>query len=98
MKIVGKTNDGYILSCSERELANLLGYASFATAARDHYKYREPGVGAEIRVSDMYNQLAQWDTQRGEVTQAQAMLRGVADFIEPIKRLLQPEEEADGGG
>ena len=52
MKIIGKTNDGFILESSAKELANLIGFYS-------EYTNELPKVGSEIEIDHMYNQLYQ---------------------------------------
>ena len=60
MKIIGKTERGYITEIGRDELANFVGYYSESNVPNPHSSYSGLGpfnVGDEVYVGKMYNQL-----------------------------------------
>jgi hypothetical protein len=49
VKVIGKTEGGYILEASNDEVANLIGY--YSTYDKD---YKRPNCGDNIQISSMY--------------------------------------------
>jgi hypothetical protein len=93
MKIIGKGSrnknceDTYLLSCTETELANLVGY---------YYKGDEKcpklEVGDEINISEMYQQLYSLKFHEQDVKRIEdnlvSMLNGIR-MVEPVIKTLE---------
>jgi len=92
MKIIGKTENGYIIEASKDDVANLIGYYS-------HYsKEVNISVGDEIQVSKMYQQLHDLERSQPEMRKVVSTLRGMADLLEPVCPVIEKrvKEAADG--
>lgn len=94
MKIIGKTETGFILSASEDEVCNLVGYYS---------KYSsEPKlqIGANIEVAKMYRHLYSLGNEKTEIASMAAKLRAAADLIgtlpDPIAEALAVPDKKEG--
>lgn len=84
MKIIGTTAEGLLPSATEDEVANLLGYYGKYT---DEFRgAAKPGT--EIKVAAMYARLRNLDDAQQKLAGAAATLRGVADAIGPIQRVI----------
>ncbi len=80
MTIIGKTTNGFIITAGSDEIANLIGF---------HYASSKSGVesmkvGAEIKVSAMYQQLYTLNYQKRKLADAQKTLRQTADLLTPV--------------
>lgn len=76
MKIIGKSDGGYIIEASSSEVANLIGFYSA-------YRANMPKVGATIDVHSMYQQLY-------KLSHMQYDLDKVVDILETYARNLKP--------
>lgn len=85
MKIIGKTEEGFMLSATEDELAKLLGLSS-AYSIEDRSRVLVPGK--KIAVADLYKRLERLGRLPAELTAAQKALRGIADALEIVEPLL----------
>lgn len=80
MKIIGKTNYGYILEASEEEISNFVGF----------YRHEQRGEyrpGTEIKVSPLFDQLEFLKTREGTLANIISLLReyaGKLELIDPI--------------
>ena len=84
MKIIGKTNGGWILTASRTEVANLVGYYSAYDDGATKLK-----SGDEINVADMYRQLYYLANHQEELSKLSQYLIEVANQLvlrEPIIR------------
>ena len=82
MKIIGKTEDGFILDVSAKEIANLIGYYSEYS---DPFKVK---VGDEIAISDMYRQLDALAAQDKEIQDCRNTLLQAyrhLELVSPVK-------------
>lgn len=76
MKVIGKTDDGYILVASKDEVANLAGfYSAYSEGVRVE-------VGREVKVSEMYGLL-------GRIRNAEGVLKEAAERMKALSSLLE---------
>lgn len=100
MKVIGKSDAGYLIAASEHEIANLFGFSSSydndyrgLVERAGHFNSSSYGpqkdlIGMEIRPSEAYNQLA-WLRQRDrEFDQLCKQLRSTADAIQNSQPLF----------
>jgi len=80
MKILGKTCDGFILQATESELGKLLGYSYTFDISTE---LRKPG--AEIKISEMYDQLYRLAKRKNELKSTAKTLREYADLLTLVK-------------
>jgi hypothetical protein len=92
MKIIAKTDStGYLLSASEREIANLLGFGSAYSLPEPHKNRHADNrfiVGQTIDISNIY---AAVEIERGRAKKIAAQaksLRALADEIDSINTKL----------
>jgi len=84
MKIIGKTDYGYILEASNNEVAKLMG----PTGSTHHT------VGTQIKVDDMYAHLTQLQRNRNQVGSAIATLEATATLLKTLpERYVEPKQE-----
>jgi len=76
MKIIGKTENGFILDATMQEVANLVGFYS-------KFKVADIQVGREIDVHRMYHQLYELHHMEKQVGE-------IADQFEKYARELRP--------
>lgn len=78
MKIIGKTSEnGLLLSATEDEVANLIGYyGKYSEDAQSHLK-----PGTDIHISEIFKTLYYMSTRKRELEEAAAKLRCCADAI-----------------
>lgn len=79
MKIIGKTDEGLLLSATTTEVANLIGFA-YDSQLRGSGIKLEPGT--EIDVAGMFNQLYKLANAQGQLAKLAAELRAYADRLE----------------
>jgi len=91
MKVIGKSQNGFILDASSQEVARLIGYyGSYKDGAT-------PSVGDEIQVNKMYEQLYELKHNEPELKKVVDTLRGLADLLEPVCPVLEAQiKEAAG--
>ena len=81
MKIIGKTQKGYILDASEDEVANLIGYYG-------EYSLREQcgklNIGDEIQISRMYEQLYKLHDNHKDIERAKECLTQCIENMEEV--------------
>ena len=91
MRIIGKTENGFILEASRKELSNLTGYYSEFADSTSKLK-----VGQLIKVSEMYDQLytlaSKTDTI-SSISKKLAELIGELQIINPIIKELLPTDK-----
>ena len=93
MKIIGKTDSGLLLSATETELANLVGF--YYSGSNGCPKF-EPGM--EIVVHQMYNQLRELKSNEVQLAQVATKLRMVADLLQlndPVMRKMTGGEAVE---
>ena len=93
MKIIGKTERGFILESSEDEVANLIGHYSAYTNVDGCPKLN---MGDIICVHSMYKQLYDIKHKAGELSKISKTLRQVADLVElhdPIEHIAKADND-----
>ena len=86
MKIIGKTENGYIVEASKDDVANLVGYhGQYDT------KYKPLSVGDEILVSKMFRQLYELKNNQPELQKVVGTLRNLADLLEPVCPVIEAQ-------
>lgn len=85
MKIIGKTDNGFILEASKDEVANLLGeYSAYSLKNEVSEKLK---VGASIRIAKMYERITNLDCKNKNVKAAITALNNMLELFresEPI--------------
>lgn len=97
MKVIGKTNDGLLLSASESELANLFGFYWSGDkewqAVLDELGFKHRGgsrdlTGLEIKPDIAYNRLSWLKKREREFDDLCKTLRDTADKIQDSRPLF----------
>jgi hypothetical protein len=88
MRIIGKTEEGYILDASTNEIANLIGYYSDYDMRDSNKKL---AVGDIIQISAMYKQLHNLKNNEPKLKETVKMLRGLADSLEPTCPIIEAQ-------
>lgn len=91
MKIIGQTDEGFIINATEREIFNLIGY--YYSGDTGAPKLR---VGSVIDVSSMYRQLYEIKNRKGVLGKLAKELKETADLLtikDPVINSI-----ADAGG
>jgi hypothetical protein len=86
VKIIGKSESGYILEASNDEVANLVGYYSIYDK-----DYKRPNCGDNIQISSMYKQLYNLKNNEPKLKDTVKILRGLADSLEPVCPLIEAQ-------
>ena len=86
MKIIGKTERGFIIEAEKSELEKLEDL---------YYGKGSYGIGTLIHVSTMYNQVEFLKKHTHEVEVAKLGLRRIADNLEVLTPFVAPEVEGD---
>jgi hypothetical protein len=88
MKIIGKTDKGFILEAHEDEIAKLIGYHyESSMPARKNQSYGSHDklkIGDEINVAKMFQHLAAIESAGKDVAAVVAKLRTAADLLETL--------------
>lgn len=96
MKVIGKSERGYLIAASDTEIANLFGFSRYDDAWKDtvragvgYNNYQADNlVGLEIHVATAYAQL-EWMRRRDrEFDEMTKNLRNLADQIQNTKPLF----------
>lgn len=85
MKIIGKTETGFILEAKEDELANFIGY--YYAGESDAYTHLH--IGTEIKVAEMYHKLRRLHADRGNLEKISDMLIGVAGMLSSTSPIVE---------
>lgn len=85
MKIIGESQDTFILEASKDEVANLTGYYS---KYDDKFKAT---VGSKIKISAMYGQLYNLKNNQPELKKVVDKLRTIADLLEPVCPVIEAQ-------
>jgi hypothetical protein len=86
MKVIGKTENGYIIEASRDDVANLVGYNSQYSTG-----YKSLSVGDEILVSKMFRQLYDLEHHQPELQKVVNTLRGMADLLGPVCPVIEKQ-------
>jgi hypothetical protein len=93
MKIIGKTEEGILLSATEQEVSQILGFHS-AWCARGNGALAIGGpadplaLGKTVSISDLYQRAKRVGELRAELDKAVAFMRGIAEAVETQAPLL----------
>jgi len=90
MKIIGRTDNGYMIVVKRHELANLCGY--YSTSSDDCPTFNS---GDEIKVSEMFKQLYDLAYRKEKLAKVASDLREFADLIELHQPIVFNDEKAD---
>ena len=84
MKIIGKTDTGFIVAISENEIANICGhsYSNTMKAAE------QPAIGREVKVSELYRALVVSRERKEEISKLANQLRVAAGRVDTINQAL----------
>ena len=97
MKIIAKTENGFLLEASKDEVANLLGeYSHYHLKADVQEKLK---IGATIRINKMYERITNLDHKNKNVKAAITALRDMLELFaesEPIidKAMSKQDEKS----
>jgi hypothetical protein len=89
MKIIGSTNNGFIVEASEDEIANLCGYYSKYQHSEQLRTNVPVKVGDSINVAQMYSQLILLASLESRMADARGILKTVTGgltMVDPIIR------------
>jgi hypothetical protein len=94
MKIIGTTENGYLIDATKSEIAHLSGYYSqFDDKIKDKVK-----VGADINISKMFNQLYDLSSNQKRLKGTISTLRNLADLLEPVCPIIEDSIKNAVGG
>lgn len=90
MKIIGTTQNGFILESSETELANIAGYFTKFSGVAEQFK-----IGSEIAVNAVFSKLEALASAKSEMKAMEDKLQAIAAELKglrqdgPIKNLAK---------
>lgn len=88
MKIIGTIGrNRFIIEAGDDEIARVAGFP-YDMQLREKMK-RDLAVGDVVSVSSMYDKIKGIQTSASRLTEAQSILRAVADLIEPIRACVE---------
>ena len=94
MKIIAKTDSGYLISATKESIANLMGYYS---SYSDGFN-RDLKIGDTIKISQMFTHLYTMKSLEKELAKVAVQLHAAADFVEkalPAVHRANKEEQAE---
>ena len=99
MKVISKTQTGYLVDATIDELRQISGVRDLGHIGNTYTP--DVKLGTIILVTKLYEQGAFLKDHLNDITNAQILLRDVADRIEPIKPIIEPivtlkEEDSNG--
>lgn len=83
MKVIGESEDSFIIEASKNEIANLIGYYS-----KYDSKFKI-NAGDQINISDMFKQLYNLEHNKPELSKVVNTLRNLADSLEPVCPVIE---------
>lgn len=83
MKVIGKTESGFILSAEKNEIANLIGYYSGYSEGLPKLS-----VGSEIDVHSMYQQLYVLSAHNKSIKDVQKKLSDIVSGLDEVKPVI----------
>lgn len=84
MKIIGYTENGYMIDANREEIANLVGY--YGTYS-DEYRHKGIGIGSEIQIHEMYKQLYELANKSEDISRTKERLAEcikLLDLVQPV--------------
>lgn len=85
MKVIGRTEKGYILDATKEEIANLIGFYSEYGKG---FKEKSIGIGSEIKVSGMYKQLYELAGSYEKIERAKENLKRCIELLDIVNPLI----------
>lgn len=85
MKIIGRSENGYIIDASRNEIANLIGFYSDCGRSFDNQNI---GIGCEINVHDMYHQLYDIANAHDDIEKAKERLKNCIDILDLVNPVI----------
>lgn len=83
MKIIGESQDGYILQASKSEVANIVGHYS------NYSEGFKANVGVIIPISSMYANLKELANSRAALEEAGRVLHRLADSLKIVEPIIE---------
>jgi hypothetical protein len=93
MKIIGQTEDGFLISASRDEIANLVGFYFGGADGCPQIK-----VGVEIPINKLWTRLYTLQQSEGIIRSLAQNLESFARDIKETQPLIWPEEKPKDGG
>lgn len=83
MKVIASTGGGWILQCTDEELAKLAGYVRNDIADRNGYfnGSKRLGVGSEVSIAPMYDYMHQLRHIESQLNSTREKLEAVAKLL-----------------
>lgn len=81
MQIIGVTENGFVLTASQDEVANLVGYHSRYSGGSAIQKLKP---GNEIKIAGMFRHLYDLGSAKADIAATAAKLRVAADLIDTL--------------
>lgn len=107
MKVIAKTNTGYLVEATADELAQAAGYRHFAAAVHrapgfiyNDYHVSQIPIGTVVHVDKAQSYLEALHSQEKKCRDSAAFLRGMADMLDaalPTTIIPPPEPEDENG-
>lgn len=85
MKIIGRTEKGYILDATKEEVANLIGFYS---AYEKDFRKKSIGIGSEINISGMYKQLYGLAVKHDDIEKAKDNLKRCIELLDIVNPMI----------
>ncbi len=83
MKVIGKTERGFILEASEDEIANLVGEYYWSAVER------KVKIGSTINVKKMYDRIQHLRNAAGSLQEFRNKMRHIMKLTEPLDRIVE---------
>lgn len=87
MKIIAKTEDGFIVSMKKSHLEMLTGY---------YYGHKKFHIGEKIKIDSLYYQLQKLSNQEKEIKEISHKLKTAAGTLEKIDPIFYEETKKGG--
>ena len=85
MKVIGRTEKGYILDATKEEIANLIGFYS---TYNEEYRKASIKIGSEINVSAMFKQLYDLHWKHDDIKKIKEKLRQCINLLDEVNPLI----------
>jgi hypothetical protein len=83
MKIIGESQDGFILQASKSEVANIVGHYS------NYSEGFKANVGVEIQIAAMYQNLKELANSKQALEEAGKVLHRLADSLKIVEPIIE---------
>jgi hypothetical protein len=82
MKIIGETENGFIVETDKNELSNLVGYQTDFERTYNTNQRRSFKIGDKIQINAMFDRLYRMANKEKELMEISAKLKAAADFVD----------------